>query len=440
MLTAALGVGANTAVFSVVHAVLLSPPPYPHGERLTEIWEATSGQRIPVSWINFQHWRNENHTFDEMAGFETADLTLTGRGDAVLIHAGVVTSSFFRLMGWRPAAGRLFHAEDDRPGAAPTVLVSSEFRARMLNNDPQSVGTTLTLDGKAYEIAGILPPGLRFFAQQIDIYIPAGLRDGTATNRAEHGSMVVLGLLKPGLERPVAQADLDAIMRRLALADVGPESDHLSEVSWLAEFGTEDVRSTLLTLMAAAGLVLVIACANIAGLLLLRSTTRMRELAIRSAIGATRSQLARHILTENLLIVAFGGGMGLILAGICVRSLLLVGPQDIPRLWDSSLNLPVLSFSVTVTVITGLLAGLAPLFNIHGLDIPMALREGSPGAGNGKRGQSLRSGLIVTEIALTLVLTFVCGLLVRSLIAAQRYYPGFSADHVLAVELQLPPS
>ncbi len=319
-------------------------------------------------------------------------------------------------------------------------MLSSEFWARKLNNDPHVVGATLKLDGTAYQIIGILPLGSRFFTQPVDFYIAAGLRNDNTVNRSEHGSMAVLGLLKPGISRAVAKADLDEIMHRLADSDPGPENDHRSSISWLAGFGTDEIRPTLLSLMAAVGLVLVISCANVAGLLLMRSTTRTREVAIRSAIGATHSRLARQLLTENLVIVAVGGVVGLQFARICLRSLLLVAPQDIPHLWESNINGAVLWFTGAVTLITGLLAGLAPVFEIRGLDIPLMLKEGSPGAGSGKRGQSLRSSLMIAEIALTLVLAFGCGLLVRSLIVAQAVYPGFSADHVLAVELLLPPS
>jgi predicted permease len=440
ILTMALGIGVNTAVFSVVHAILLQPPPYPHGERLTEIWEATSGQRIPVSWINFQHWRHENHTFEEMAGYDTANLVLTGRGDATLKHGGVVSSSFFRLTGWQPLTGRLFQETDDRPGAAPTVLLSSEFWARSLNNDPHAVGTTLTLDGTAYQIIGILPPGQRFSTQPIDFYLTAGLRGGNTVNRAEHGSMTVLGLLKPGVTTTVANSDLDGIMRRLAASDPGLENNHRSSISWLSESGTNEIRPMLITLTATVGLVLIISCVNVAGLLLLRGTSRTREIAIRAAIGATRDRLARQLLTENLVVVALGGVAGLQFAAICLRFLLLLAPQDIPRLEESTINWAVLWFTAVITIVTGLLAGLAPVFAFRGLDIPLALKEGTPGAGSGERGQSLRSGLMIAEIALTLVLAFGCGLLVRSLIAAQRIYPGFSADQVLAVEVLLPPS
>ena len=440
VLTAALGIGVNTAVFSVVDAVLLQPPPYPHGERLTQVWEATSGQRIPVSWTTFQNWRGQNHVFEEMAVFEGAEFTLTGRGDASLIHAGVVSSGFFHLTGWRPVAGRLFDEQDDRVGATPVVLVSSEFAARMLTSDPHSIGSALALDGMAYQIVGILPPGLRFFAQPVDVYVPVGPRNGTPLKRDEHGSMVALGLLRPGKELRSAEADLNAVMR--PLGETGNElgREHRSSIAWLADFGTDDIRLTLFVLSGAVGLVLAIACANIAGLLLLRSTTRTREVAIRSAIGAPRRQLTRQLLMESVFIVVIGGLVGILLAGICLRSLLLAAPQDIPRLWESSVNLPVLTFAAALAIITGSLAGLAPVFELGSMDVSLALKEGSPGAGVGKRAQSLRSALIVMEVALTLVLTFDGGLLLQSLRAAQTHDPGFRADHVLAVELQLQPS
>ena len=440
ILMLALGIGANTAIFSVIHAVLLSSPPYPHGERLVEVWEAASGQNIPVNWINFQHWRQENRTFETMAGFETADLPLIGRGDAMLAHAAIVTSAFFRLTGWRPLMGRLIGENDDRPGAAAAVLITAEFWTRKLGRDPNVVGSALNLDGKSYEVVGILPPDLRFLTQAVDFYLPAGPRNGDVLDRGNHGSMAAVGLLKPGVTRAMARADLDAIMRRLALADPGPESEHHTFVAWLAAFGTDDIRQPLLMLMGAVGLVLIIACANVASLLLARSTTRVREIAIRSAIGGGRGRLARQILTENLVLAAMGGGLGLVLAEVCLRVLLVVGPRDIPRLWEASLNLQVLSFSAALTVITGLIAGLAPVARLGKLDLTLALKEGSPAASGGRRGHALRGGVVIAQIAVTLLLTFSCGLLLRSLALAQTSYPGFDPERLLAFEVQLPRS
>jgi putative ABC transport system permease protein len=440
ILTLGLGIGTNTAIFSVIYAALLAPPPYPGGERLVEIWEATAEQKIPVTWINFQHWRDQNHSFEEMAGFETTNLTLTGHGDAKLTRAAAVSASFFRLTGWRPLHGRLLMVSDDRPNAAPVVLVTAEFWARVLGGNPQVVGNMLTLDGKAYQIIGILSPGLKFFTQPIDVYVPVGLTEGNAVSRGDHGSMAVLGLLKPHVEPTVARRDLDAIMSRLALTDPGSESDHHSSIAWLGDSGAASIRPSLLILMGAVGLLLVIACVNVASLLLVRSTARSREIAIRSALGAGRIRLARQLLTESTVIFALGGGVGLLLAGACLRAVVLTGPRDIPRLGEAGLNLPVLSFTAVVTLIACLLVGLAPLLSIRSVDLTAALKEGSPAAGTGRRKYSLQSGLVIAEIAITLVLSFGCGLLLRSLIVAQTAFPGFEAAGVLALEVQLPPS
>ena len=230
-------------------------------------------------------------------------------------------------------------------------------------------------------------------------------------------------------------------MRRLAIVDPGPESDHRAFATYLTESMTGDIRQTLLLLMAAVGLVLLLACANVASLLLVRSTARTREIAIRTAIGAGQARLARQLLTENLVIAALGGALGLLLAGFCLRTLVLMGPTDIPRLSEATLDVQVLIFAAAVTMIVGLLSGIAPVFTARKVDLTLALREGSSGSGTGTRGHStFRSALVVAEIAITLVLAFGSGLLLRSLIAAQNSYPGFDAHHLLALELQLPDS
>ena len=440
VLTLALGIGANTAIFSVVYTILLRTPPYPDGERLVEVTESISGQNIPLTWNNFLDLGHENRTFEDMAGIDTADLTLTGRGDATLTHAGVVSASFFHMTGWRPLIGRLFGEADDRPGAAPVILMTGEFWATRMSGDPHVIGSTLTLDGKDYQIIGILPPGLKFFTQPIDFYLPAGPKDGTVSNRAKYGTMTALGLLKPGVTLAAARADLDSIMKRLPVVDPVSENDHRTSVAWLAGLGTDGIQPILLVLMGAAGLVLVIACANVASLLLVRSTARAREIAVRSTIGAGPARLARQLLAENFVISAIGGAVGLLLAVPCVRVLVLMAPRNISRLWDAGLNLPVLSFTAALTVITTLLAGFAPISNASNVDLTAALKEGSPATGGSRQGHWLRNGLVVAEIAVTLVLTFGCGLLLRSLILAQTADPGFNAAQVLALGVQLPPS
>ena len=441
ILTLALGIGANTAIFSVVYSVLLKPLPYPHGERLVWLGESTAkATGISITWINVQHWRKENNSFENMGAFAGTDLTLTGRGDAVLTHDLLVTSGFFPLTGATPALGRIFADADDRPGAAPTAVATAECWQRKLGSDPNIVGESVTLDGKSYQVIGVLRPRFQFLTTSFDFYLPLGRTANAAAKRSEHGNMRALALLKPGASLTQARTNLDGIMRRLALSDPGPEDDHRAYAEYLTEAMAGDVRTTLLVLMAAVGLVLVIASANVASLLLVRSTARAREIAVRVSLGAGRARLTRQLLTEVLVVAVIGGALGLLLAAWCLRTLILIGPHDIPRLTEATLDVPVLLFAAAISVVVGLLAGIAPVWNAGRVDLTTALKDGSPTAGAGKRGQAFRSTLVIAEIAVTLMLTFSTGLLVRSLIAAQNTDPGFDPRHLLTIELQLPES
>lgn len=440
ILTLALGIGANTAIFSVVYSVLLRPLPYPHGERLVRLGESTAqASGIAVTWINFQHWRAENTAFEDMAAITGAGLTLTGRGDAVVVNAHLVTNSACRLTGMTPMLGRLFTDADDKPGAAPVAILTPEFWQSRLGGVPNVIGQSLELDGTSYEIIGVLNPGRKFLWRSAEVYLPLGRTQNPTEKRSEHRSIGGLGLLKPGITATEAKANLDAIMQRLALSDPGPEDDHRSYVGYLAEDITGgELRTMLLILTGAVGLVLLIACANVASLLLVRSTTRAREIAVRVAIGAGRPRLARQLLTENLVLAAIGGALGLLVAAWCLRTLILIGPHSIPRLTDATLDLPVLLFATVISILVGVLAGLAPVLDAGKVDLITALREGSPTAGTGKRGQGFRNLLVIAEVAITLVLAFASGLLIRSLITAQNVNPGFDPHHLLTIELQLP--
>ena len=440
MLTLALGIGANTAIFSVVNAVLLRPLPYPAAERLVGLSESDpKAEGISVTWVNYQHWRGENHSFEDMAGFRTAHLALTGRGEPLLTRAGLVTYGFFGLLGAHPLLGRAFSAADDRPGAAATVVLDYQFWTSKLGGRPDIVGATLALDGKPYEVIGVMPPGLHFFGPSVDYYLPLHRFEGEVVDRARHGSMRLLARLKPGVTLTSAIADLDAIMQRLALSDPGPENQHRAHGEYLTEAIFGPVRARLLLLLAAAGLVLIIACANVASLVLARSTARAREIAIRAAIGAGRQRLARQLLTENLLLAALGGAAGCLLAQWGSRALIAMGPSAIPRLAETTVDLRVLCFAAAITMLSGLLSGMAPVVIAGRADLVSALKDNCRSA-TGRGGQRSRSALVVAQIALTLVLAFAAGLLLRNLITAQTADPGFVPERVLALELLLPPS
>lgn len=442
ILTLAVGVGANTAIFSAVYAVLLKPLPFPSGQRL--VWMGESIPKadggISVTWINFQHWQGENRSFESMAGFETADYTLTGRGQAVLTHAGLVTSQFFALTGSRALLGRLFTASDDDPHAPPVVVVNQGFWARTLGADSLIVGKPLMLDGTSYEIIGVLPRDPGFFLRMPDYYLPYRPSPTQLSKRSAHGSMRVLALLKPGITLAQARSDLDGIMERLAHADPGPEDTHRAYLEFLTEERTGDVSHVLTLLMGAVGLVLLLSCANVGGLLLMRATARAREMAIRSALGAARARLARQLVTETLLLAGIGGAFGLTLAEFGLRAMVALGPRDIPRLSEASLDLPVLLFAGALTLAVGLLCALLPVFGSGRVNLNLVLRESSAGAGSSRLGHTLRTSLVVAEVAVAVVLLFTSGLLLRSLYAAETASPGFDPDRVLELELQLPPS
>ena len=441
ILTLAVGIGANTAIFSAFYAVLLKPLPFPSGERLLWLGESSAkATGISVTWVNFEHWRTENHSFETMAGFQNADLTLTGRGQAMLTHAGLVTNEFFPLTGSRPMMGRLFTAADDKPGSAATVVVTEKFWGRILGGDARIIGKAVTLNGSSYVVIGVLARDPGFFLRPVDYYLPFRPTAAQAAKRDAHGSMRVLALLKPGVTLAQARSDLDTILQRLAKADPGPEDDHRAYAEFLTEERTGDVRHAFVLLMMSVCLVLVLACANIGALLLIRTTTRAREMAIRTAIGAGRSRLARQLLTETVMVTFLGGAFGLLLAGFGLRAMQTLGPRDIPRISEAGLNLPVLIFAAALTLAVGLVCALAPVLGSGKVNLSILLKESSTGAGSSGIGHALRGGLVVAEIAVAVVLLFTAGILLRSLWAAETANPGFEPGHLLALELQLPTS
>ena len=436
VLTFALGVGINAAVFSVVRSVLLKPLPYPESERLVRFGESAGKvEGISVSWGNFLHWRGSNRSFESMAAYQFTERTLTGHGEPVVSLGLMVTYPYFGLLGVHPLLGRLPGAADDRPGAPAVVLLNYRFWQRQFGGDPHIAGTSITLNGNPFEVIGVMAP--LYEPWKVDYYLPLG-RSAGSTDRSRHGSIRMLGRLKQGVTLAAARADLDAIMRHLAEIDPGPENGHRSYGQFLAQNLTGDVRATLLVLMGAATLILLIACANIASLLLARNAARSGELAVRKAVGAGNWRLVRQLLTETMAIAAIGGAAGIALAFWTVRALVALAPKGIPRLAETAIDPVVLLFACGVAVAAGLAAGVGPVMLAGRIDLTSALKEGARTAGTGKRRQLSRSLLVIGEVALTFVLAFAAGLLLRSLIAAERSNPGFDARRMLAFSLQLP--
>jgi predicted permease len=441
ILTLTLGIGANTAIFSVVNSVLLKPLPYPDAERLVILGESHGkAEGISVTRGNLLAWRKYNHSFEDMAGYESAQFTLTGRDEPLLTTAAWVDSQFFQLVGVKPLLGRFFNDAENHSGAPRTVVLDYGFWMSKLGGDKSVLGTTLYLDGLPYQVVGVLPPGLNYYGRAMDYYVPLGLFHRDSAPRAQHQSIRALARLKPGVTLAAARKDLDQIMQRLAQEDPGTENDHRSFGAFLLDWKTGDIRSTLWILMGAVGLILLIACSNVASLTLARGAARFRETAIRAAIGAGRMRLLRQVLTENLLMAAIGGALGTLLGYWALRTLVLSAPQGLPRIQEVGIDFRVLVFTAAVTMLTGMLVGLAPVLTAGKVDLTSALNAGGRSGTSTKRERSLRNLLVVAEITITLTLAFGSGVLLRSLNTAQYSSPGFDANNVLSLELQLPGS
>ena len=319
--TLALGIGANTAIFSVVHGVLLEPLPYPASDRVVWMGESTKkSSGISVTWLNYRHWVAENHSAESLAAFRFDEKIVTGRKQAALAWTVVATSSFGAILGMRAQAGRLLNDQDDAAGAAPVVVLGDAFWRHHFAADPSIVNSSIDVDGTAYQVVGVADPSWQYGPKPADILVALGPTQAKVTDRSQHSSMRVLGRLKPGVTIAQARADFDQIMDRLANADPGPETGHRAYAELLSESITGNVSQSLWALMAAVGMLLLIACANVAGLLVARNLARNSEIAIRMAIGAGRGRLVRELLTESLVFAFAGGVCGVLFASWCTSA------------------------------------------------------------------------------------------------------------------------
>jgi len=439
VLTLALGIGANTAIFSVVNTVVLRPLPYPESERL--VWMSERSPNFPVmsiSYPNFTDWRTEQTVFEHVGVYNWSSYNLTGKGDPVRLWVSRISAEGFAALGVKPALGRMFVNDEDKPGAPPVAVLSHGLWQNRFGRDTSLIDTSITLDGRPVTVIGVMPAGFAF-PSEVDVWVPVGpmASEPGYQSRGNHPGLLGVARLKPGVTVDQARTEMDTISTRLEKQYPDSNSKVRVRIDPLIEnrVGT-NVRAALWALLGAVGMVLLIACGNVANLLLARAATRQREMAVRAALGAGRWQIARQLLIESLLLAVVGGAFGMLLGTWGLRALLAISGDSIPRTGEIRLDLGVLAFTAGIAVLTGILFGLAPAWQAGRTDVHSVLKETTRGATGGRA--RLRQGLVVAEVALTLVLLVGAGLLLRSFHRLQTLNPGFNHENVLSFRLDLP--
>jgi predicted permease len=446
LLTLAVGIGANTAIFSVVYAVLLKPLPFPNPTQLVSVFEANPQKGIAVdafSYPNFLECRDHNGVFSQMAGYNAHDLTLTGAGEPATVHTIVVTPQLFSMLRAKPLMGRTLLPDDGKRGAAPVVILSEDLWRSRFGANPNIIGKPITLDQRSFTAIGVMPASFRFplDAASGDVWIPVvqdPLWSRFMSLPAGARWLITVGRLKPGVSISQAQADMNTMSARLTKEFPAGDAGWTIRVETLREETVGNVRFALLVLFGAVGLVLLIACANIANLLLARATSRAREIALRIALGAGRGRIIRQLLTESALVGLLGGAAGMLLADLSVRGFTLVLPPDLPRAQEIHVNGWVLAFALALSIAASFIFGLAPALFAAGSSLQASLNQGAARSGEGGKGRHLRNLLAAAEVAVAMVLLVAAGLLIRSFTALTSVYPGFNAHHVVTAEISLP--
>ena len=454
ILTIALGIGGTTAIFSLVNTVLLRPLPFPEPNNLMSLASrndrnpsASGNDGNPLSYPDFFDWRSQNRSFSGLAGYHDSDFTLTGSGEPKHLMGHVVSSDFFRVLGVSPALGRDFTSDDEKPGVR-TVVLSHSLWESALGSSNGVVGRAITLNNRSYTVVGVMPKGFEFPIQNPapmlwtslgdDAYDPAG--EPMTAERGAH-LLDVVGRLKPGLTIEQADADLEVIARNLQQQYPSTNLHFVGAVvTPELESMVGDTRPALRILFGAVVFVLLIACANVAGLMLARSSRRRSEFAVRAALGANRNQLIRQMLVESTALGLCGGAVGVIFATALLRGLLRVVPSDVPRLAQVSIDGSVLAFASVISLLTGLLFGVLPAWRTSRVNPASAMREGSRSATAGRGQHRLQNSLVIGQTAIGLVLLAGSGLLVRSFVQVLRVDPGFDRHNLLIASLSLPDS
>ena len=443
VLTLALGIGANTAIFSVVYAVMLKPLPYTHPEQLFSAFQANKQKGIAeagCSYPNYEDWRAQNHVFSELAGILAHQLTLTGRGEPTVVNTSVVTPELFALLDVKPLAGRVFFAADGKQGAPPVALISEDLWRGRFGAEPNIVGSSVDLDKRAFTIVGILPAAFRtpLFNRKIEAWIPLVQDPLFSTFMPQRGTnlLPVIARLKPGVSAAMAQAEMDAISERLAREFPAENSGWAVRLVPLQKEIVGDVRTALLVLLGAVGLVLLIACANIANLLLARATTRSKEIAVRAALGAGRARILRQLLSETAVLGLLGGGVGIALSYWGVQALSSMLPSSLPQMNPIRMDYSVLSFAMILSAVASVFFGVVPAMFAVNADIQKSLGE-ARSVESCKRRRA-RGFLAIAEISLAMVLLVTTGLLLRSFAKLTSVSPGFEAQNIITADVSLP--
>ncbi|MGD0221886.1 MAG: ABC transporter permease [Terriglobia bacterium] len=437
VITLALGIGANTAIFSFVDAVLLKPLPFSHPERMVMVWEKPpDGGRNVVSTLNFLDWKNQNTAFEAMAAQGGATMTLTGADQPVMLRVGLVSAPYFNIFGAEPLLGRTFAPDEDQPGKQHEAVLSHRVWENRFGADPGIIGRNIALNGEAYTVIGVMPPGM-FDRAFPDLWAPLAFQPTDLTR--DYHWLVSFARLKPGVTLEQARQQMNAIALRIAHDYPQSNKGWGAIVTRYADTLVDnDLRKTLLVLLAAVGAVLLIGCVNLANLLLVRGAGREREVAIRAAMGGSRTRLVRQFLTERVLLAGLGGSVGVLVGW----QLLLAMNRWFPRFLlpaeaDVRLDARVLVFAAAIAVATGILFGIAPA--VHGVraDLVGSLKEGGRAATSGSGRKQIRNTLVVAEIALAFVLLSGAGLLLRSFYQLQQVNPGFDSTNVITMVLPL---